>query len=60
MHTMQTHSQHLAAERGAMWRASAATVCTGSVAVAAQAFKANKVRTTIRPALAGGPAGGVP
>ena len=56
-----THTQihHLDAQRGAMWFASA-MVWAGSVAVASTAETANKVRTAIRPARAGGPAGGVP
>lgn len=58
MQTTTTHI-HLDAQRGAMWFASAAAVCAGSVAVQAKAEKANKARTTIRPARAGGPAGGV-
>lgn len=54
MTTTQTHIQHLDADRGAMWFACAATVASVQVAAAA-----NKVRTTIRPATTGGPAGGI-
>lgn len=54
MTTMHTQPQHLIADRGAMWFACAATVASVHVAAAA-----NKVRTTIRPATTGGPAGGI-
>jgi len=57
---MHTQTNHLDAQRDAKWFVSAATVCVGPVAAAAMADTANKVRTTIRPAAAGGPAGGVP
>lgn len=54
MHTVTTQIHHLIAERDAMWFAGAATFCSVQVAAAA-----NKVRTTIRPATSGGPAGGI-
>ena len=54
MRTVTTQIHHLIAERDAMWFAGAATF--DSVQVAASA---NKVRTTIRPATSGGPAGGI-
>jgi len=54
MQTTHTQTHHLDAQRVAMWFAPT-TVCTGSVAVA----PLNKVRPAIRPAGAGGPAGGV-
>jgi len=50
---MHTQIQHLIAGSGAMWFAYASTF--DSVQVAG----ANKVRTTIRPATTGGPAGGI-
>ena len=53
--TTTMHTQiHLIAERDAMWFACAATFASVQVAVGA-----NKVRTTIRPATTGGPAGGI-
>lgn len=52
MQTPNSHNHLLIAERDAMWFAGAATFCSVQVATA------NKVRTAIRPATSGGPAGG--
>ncbi|MBX3023280.1 hypothetical protein KF840_00040 [bacterium] len=55
MQTVHTQITHLIADGGAMW-------CVGAVAFASVqvvAPRANKVRTTIRPAATGGPAGGI-
>jgi hypothetical protein len=55
MHSALTQITHLIADRGAMWFAGAATFASVTVV----ASRVNKVRTTIRPAATGGPAGGV-
>lgn len=55
MQTTHTHITHLLADAGAMWFACAATFASVQVV----ASRANKVRTTIRPAATGGPAGGI-
>lgn len=53
MRAMSTQTHHLLAKRDAVWFAGAATACSVQVA------SANKVRTAIRPAATGGPAGGI-
>jgi hypothetical protein len=54
MRIVPTQTHHLIADGDAMWFAGAATF-----AVVQVTSRANKVRTTIRPAATGGPAGGI-